>query len=146
MEGIGKIISPDLDLIAECRPYVQNLVAQRYHPERLMREGVDMLHAFARFSKRLPHTAQHIMQQVEEQKFGIQLNDSHLGEKHKHQQSLQNRLILTYFTLALWGLSALLAIAGQNLDWGHALSIISGTLATLLAFRILWRILIKEDW
>lgn len=146
VEGIGKIISPDLDLIAECRPYVQNLVAQRYQPERLVRESVDMLHAFVRFSKRLPHTAQHVMEQIEEQKLGLQINDPHFLDKQRHHQKLQNRLLLTYFTIALWGVSLILGIAGQGLEWGHALSLLCGTFGTLLAFRILWRILIKEDW
>ena len=48
--------------------------------------------------------------------------------------------------MALWGVSVTLGIAGQGLEWGHALSLLSGTFGTLLAFRILWRILIKEEW
>ena len=30
VEGIGKQVSPNLDLISECKPYVEALVSERY--------------------------------------------------------------------------------------------------------------------
>ena len=36
VEGIGKIISPNLDIVAS-RPYVERLVAERYSPQRVVK-------------------------------------------------------------------------------------------------------------
>lgn len=146
VEGIGKIVSPDLDLIVECRPYVQRLVLERYQPERILREAVDALHHLGRFSKRLPHTAQQLLQQVEEQRLGLQLRDSQLEQRFLHERTLQNRMLLVKITLGLWATSLTLGIWGQNLTWGHTFMLISGILGIGLAVRLLWKILIVEDW
>lgn len=146
VEGIGKVVSPDLDLLAECRPYVQRLVMERYEPERILRELVDTLHAFGRFSKRLPHTAQQLLQQVESQRLGIQLSDSHLLARQEHSRRLLNRAVVVAFALALWLIALLLGVWGQGLAWGHTLSVLAGVAGTLLAARALWRVLIIEEW
>ena len=45
VEGIGKQVSPELDIISEIRPYAQSLIAQRYQPEQLLRTAIDGVHA-----------------------------------------------------------------------------------------------------
>ncbi len=146
VEGIGKVVSPDLDLLAECRPYVQRLVMERYEPERVLRELVDTLHAFGRFSKRLPHTAQQLLQQVESQRLGLQLSDAQLAARQAHSLRLLNRAALVLFSLGLWLLSLLLGVWGHGLAWGHSLSVLSFLGGTLLAARLLWRLLVVEEW
>jgi len=146
VEGIGKVVSPDLDLLAECRPYVQRLVLERYEPERVLRELVDTLHGFGRFSKRLPHAAQQLLQQVESQRLGIQLSDAHLAARQAHAQRLLNRAALVAFALGLWLIALLLAVWGRGLPWGHTLSVLAGAGGTLLAARVLWRVLLSEEW
>jgi len=146
VEGIGKIVSPDLDLIVECRPYVQRLVLERYQPERILREAVDALHHLGRFSKRLPHTAQQLLQQVEDQRLGLQLRDSQLEERFAHERALSNRAALVRVTLGLWAVSLTLGIWGQELSWGHSVTLISGALGVGIAMRLLWKILLVEEW
>ena len=141
VEGIGKVVSPDLDLLAECRPYVQRLVLERYQPERLLRELADTLHHLARFSKRLPHTAQQLLQQVEEQRLGLQVRDSQLTERFEHERALRNQATLTQLTLGLWVTSLALALWGAHLSWGHPLSVLTGLLGVALGARLLWRAL-----
>jgi ubiquinone biosynthesis protein len=47
MEGVGKEIDPDLDLFAEIKPYVVDILRRRYSPERL---GNELWRAMDRFS------------------------------------------------------------------------------------------------
>ena len=146
VEGIGKIVSPDLDLIVECRPYAQRLVLERYQPERVLRELVDALHHIGRFSKRLPHTAQQLLQQVEEQRLGLQTRDSQLAERFAHERALRNRAAVVQLTLGLWAIALALGLWGAELPWAHSLMLLSGTLGTALGVKLLWRLLIVEDW
>jgi ubiquinone biosynthesis protein len=39
MEGVGKQLRPDLDLMTAARPYAARLLAQRYQPQRLLESG-----------------------------------------------------------------------------------------------------------
>lgn len=39
MEGVGKQLRPDLDLLTAARPYAARLLAQRYQPQRLLENG-----------------------------------------------------------------------------------------------------------
>jgi ubiquinone biosynthesis protein len=39
MEGVGKQLRPDLDLLTAARPYAARLLAQRYQPQRLLESG-----------------------------------------------------------------------------------------------------------
>ena len=100
VEGIGKQVSPDLDLIAEIRPYAQRLIAQRYQPERFM-GGIDAIQALSRFSKRLPHTTQQLMQQIENQQLGFQLSDAQLEQRQVAQRQIVNLIVAAFMSVSL---------------------------------------------
>jgi hypothetical protein len=86
------------------------------------------------------------MQQIETQQLGLQLRDSQLDRKEAHAQRLQNRATLTTLTIGLLGVSTTLSIWGSQMEWGGALSLISGVAGTLIAIRLIWRAMILEEW
>ena len=145
VEGIGKQISPDLDIIAACQPYVEQLIARRYEPEALLRTTVDTMRAFGKLGRRLPVSLQQILQQIDERKLGIQVNDTHADRRLAQTERLVNRAVLLVvavslgaFALALDGVAAS-SVALHRLQLG--LAFVS---AALLA-RILWRVS-RERW
>ncbi|MBU1429952.1 phosphotransferase, partial [Myxococcota bacterium] len=48
IEGVGKAIAPELDLVAELRPHVERVVAARYKPDRVLKTLADTAHTLAR--------------------------------------------------------------------------------------------------
>ncbi len=61
VEGIGKELAPDINFIEEAQPFVEEVVTERYRPERLMREGAETLNAMTRFVRTVPNVATHLL-------------------------------------------------------------------------------------
>ena len=143
VEGIGKQVSPELDIINEIRPYAQRLIAQRYQPEQLLRGGIDAIQALSRFSKRLPHTTQQLMQQIENQQLGFQISDAQLVERAHTQRALFNLGVAAFMSISLIALGLAFFTLGVNLQWGHqtgfALSILGGVMGIRVVWHVMWR-------
>ena len=145
VEGIGKQISPNLDIIQEIRPYAQKLIAQRYQPEQLLRTAIDSVQTFSKFSKRLPHTAQQLMQQVEDKQLGFYLSDAHLEQKFQHQKALVNLAVSAFLSVAMIGLG-LAFITQTQLSYADSFGTTLIIVGTGLCVLILWRAAWRGDW
>ena len=65
VEGIGKTLSPDINFIEESKPFIKEIMLERYSPERLLREAVDTLNSTGRFLQRFAITAPRILRDME---------------------------------------------------------------------------------
>ena len=146
VEGIGKIVAPDLDLLEECRPHVEKLIAQRYSPERVMRAGVDTMQAFARFARQFPVTAHEFLGNIEDGKLNIGVDFTAMAQLEKAREKRANRAVVA-------GLAAALLFVGvitrDDVGWTlfglPGLSFISFLIGGGLVGRLFWRIR-GEDW
>ena len=154
VEGIGKIISPQLDLVSECRPYVETLVAERYGPQRVLRNVADTAQAFARFARQFPITATDFLDQLEGGRLNIGVENPQFDKLEQGKDVRSNRTVMT-------ALVALLTICGTAMHIGYistdtepfisilgvpAFSLVSYFVAGLLGTRLVWRILISGRW
>lgn len=69
MEGIGKQLYPDLDIVSEARPHVLKLVGMRWGPERLAKQMVGALTKTFDLAVSLPDRAENLLHQVETGQF-----------------------------------------------------------------------------
>lgn len=147
VEGIGKIVSPDLDLISECRPVIEQLIAERYGPERVMRTAVDTLSQFARFGRQFPITAQAFLDQMEDGRLGVGVDYPQLPALEDERHRRTNRAVLA-------GLAGVIMLCGTlaRLDDGMtlfglpALSTLCFIVGGGLALRLVLRILRDGRW
>ncbi len=146
VEGIGKLVSPDLDIIQEIRPYAQKLIAQRYQPEQLMRSAIDGIHSLSKFSKRLPHTAQQLMQQVEDKQLGFQLSDAHLDERLAHQRAIVNLLISSFMSVSLLALGLAFMLHPDLASWAYSFGMILCMVGSLVGTLILYKVVWQGQW
>jgi ubiquinone biosynthesis protein len=147
VEGIGKIVSPDLDLVSELRPYVEQLVAQRYGPERVLRNVVDTLQSFGRFARQFPISAGAFLSQLEQGKVSLGLDLNQLSELEDNRDRRNNRIVLAAFVCVLFLVGAWSRDDTDVTFFGlPALSFFSFTFGGVLGFRVLWRILREGKW
>ena len=147
VEGIGKIVSPELDLLAECRPFVERLVAERYAPKRVIRNVADTLQGLARVGQQLPRVASHLLEQIDDGGLRLGIEHTQLDAIEDGKIARNNRLLLTVF-------ASVFLIAGVWMrNDGHPLllgvnwkSTVCFVLSGGLSFRILWRILASGRW
>lgn len=147
VEGIGKIVSPDLDLISECRPYVERLIAQRYAPERVLRVTVDMIQAFAKLGRTFPVTAHQFLAQIEDGRLAIGVENTQLQTIEEGRERRMNRAIMggSAATLVLCG-----TLARQSADFTifgvPGVSLVCYVLGGYLGCRVLWKVLRSGRW
>ncbi|MCO4763131.1 MAG: AarF/ABC1/UbiB kinase family protein [Myxococcales bacterium] len=66
IEGIGKSLAPEINLVEEAQPFVKEMVAERYSPKRMMKEGFDGLNALSRFLRLFPNQAGQLLRDLNE--------------------------------------------------------------------------------
>jgi ubiquinone biosynthesis protein len=143
VEGIGKIVSPDLDLLEECRPYVERLIAERYSPERLLRTAVDTAQAFGKVWRQFPLTAHQVLTQVENGKLAFGLDRDQLAAMEFSRTQRHNRTLIAFAAAVLFLSGVILhpAEGPDPLSWA-SLCYAGGA---ALTFRLMWRMR-KEPW
>ncbi len=111
VEGIGKEIAPELDIMEETRPFFLDLVRRRYSPERL---GLDMLRQLDRLtsmSKSVPEQLQEVLEDVRTGRLTIRASQPDLvGAAALLARKLFTGLIFLALALA----AALLAGSGKE--------------------------------
>jgi ubiquinone biosynthesis protein len=74
IEGIGKMLAPNLNLLEEAKPVVRDLLVERYDPRRMLRQGIDTLGAFSKFLRQFPVTATQLLHDAESGELELQVN------------------------------------------------------------------------
>jgi ubiquinone biosynthesis protein len=111
LDGIGKEIDPDLDILQEARPYMVEILKQRYSPEKVMMD-------VWRGMERLSTTAYDVPQQLREVLDDLRLGRLSLRVTDDHAPRSLDRLgrrvfsAITSASLILGG-SAMVATKGQ---------------------------------
>ena len=146
VEGIGKIVSPDLDLVSECRPYVERLVAQRYSPQRVMRVVTETLQHVGRFARQFPVAANQMLDQLDEGRLnlGIEYPDQEALEAARDRRL--NRGVLASLVGVLLVCGTLARDHDATLFGVPGISLICLSLGGLLGARLLARVLSGGRW
>lgn len=77
LEGVGKALAPDVDPMDVARPYVAEVMRNRFSPDRLGTEAVRTLLSLSRVARELPPTLREMVSSVEggRVRFGVDLEN-----------------------------------------------------------------------
>ena len=64
VEGIGKTLAPDIQLVEEAQPFVAEMAAERYSPKRLVKDAIDSLDGITRFARAFPLLANSLLRDL----------------------------------------------------------------------------------
>jgi ubiquinone biosynthesis protein len=109
MEGVAKELVPDLDLLADVRPYVMNLVAERYSPRRLAQNAYEALRELSDSAGGLPATARGILEDLHAGRTRVNVEVPRLEELGQTYAAVHRRNMIAVLaaTAALCGTLAL---------------------------------------
>ncbi|MDM8545681.1 AarF/ABC1/UbiB kinase family protein [Candidatus Venteria ishoeyi] len=92
VEGITKNLMPNLNFIEEAQPLVQEVLAQRYHPRRMLQDGGYLLLSMSKLLRQFPDTARQLLHDAEQGRlsFRVELKqwDCWLEEQRNLRQSM----------------------------------------------------------
>lgn len=111
LEGVGKELHPDLDVLSELRPYVVQVVRRRYSPEKLSNDAIRILSRFGEAATNYPQKVDEILDDLRRGTLVISARDPHLPGA----SDLLGRRIFSGLTIAaLIGGGSLLVQAGAE--------------------------------
>jgi ubiquinone biosynthesis protein len=91
VEGIGKTLAPDINLVDEAQPFVVELAAERYSPNRLMREAIDGLDGLGRFLRAFPHQANQLLRDLSEGRLSVRVEPAGLQDAISAARAIARR-------------------------------------------------------
>jgi ubiquinone biosynthesis protein len=132
VEGIGKQLDPELDILGELKPRLAKVVAARYSPERLARDGLRAARALGDAALALPGQLTDILEDARTGRLSVFARDPETA-------AATERLGRRVFSAILAG--ALLACATTLIavDRAHDLAIALYVLAAAIVAIHLWR-------
>ncbi|MEZ4483417.1 MAG: AarF/UbiB family protein [Syntrophotaleaceae bacterium] len=80
MEGIGRQLDPDFNMINHLKPFMHRLLQEKVSPANLGREGLRMVQSYSALLKSLPDDLKELITRINRNKFKIDLE--HRGLEH----------------------------------------------------------------
>ncbi len=73
MEGVGRQLDPDFNMISHMRPYVNKLVLERFSPKNIVVQTNRVVQAYASLAQNLPHDIKGFLNRLNRNQFKIDL-------------------------------------------------------------------------
>jgi ubiquinone biosynthesis protein len=140
LEGLGRQLDPDFDMVTHLTPFVRRVITERYMPDALLKRSKRNLHDILSIVTSLPGEVAHLIKEARRGKFKIDLDLKRL-ERFSHQLDHSvNRLTLGILTASLViGSSIVMTVQGGPTLFGLP---VFGLLGFMVAFfNSLWLIL-----
>jgi ubiquinone biosynthesis protein len=98
-EGLAKSIAPDTDPIELARPYIMQMVEERYSPERLKQLAIADLSVLSRMFRSLPNSVPELIDQARAGKLQVGLSHGTLDRMSVESDLRTGRAIRTALTI-----------------------------------------------
>jgi ubiquinone biosynthesis protein len=139
-EGLAKAIAPDVDPIELARPFITQMITERYSPERLKTQAIRDLVAFSGMARSIPNSLPALLDDLHAGKLSFGTNAETLALQHNAAELRLGRTIRAALSIAfvvcgtlVVGVDGLL-IAFAGIPW---LSVVFWALALLLNATVL---------
>jgi ubiquinone biosynthesis protein len=71
IEGVGRTINPDLDVVKSLHPYTKKIFAKKISPKNLLKTGIDRMMSFTDNVDEIPKELRSVLQKLDENKFTV---------------------------------------------------------------------------
>mgnify|MGYP001388241493 FL=1 len=92
MEGLGRQLDPQFNMVGHLRPWIERLVRERLHPSHLSKEFARVASAYSALAKTLPHDVKEFLNRINRNQFKIDLEHRGLDRLVTDLDRASNRL------------------------------------------------------
>ncbi|WP_027386529.1 ABC1 kinase family protein [Chryseobacterium gregarium] len=71
IEGVGRTINPDLDVVKSLHPYTKKIFAKKISPKNIVKTGMDRMMSFTDTMDEIPKELRSVLQKLDENKFTV---------------------------------------------------------------------------
>src|SRR3990167_11382151 len=143
LEGLGRLLHPDVNVLVESQQFAQKLIAKRFGPAAMAKGAIDTIREYQTFTQALPSQMSQILKKMMSDKFTIDFVHKGLEEMMGEMDRSSNRLTFGVIVAALIiGSSLVMAFGGGPKLFGYPFLgilgfLIAGFMGLWLAFLIL---------
>jgi len=147
IEGLGRTLYPDFDMVSEVRPYIKRIMLRRYDPRRKIRRLSVLLDDFYRLFEEFPYGLRGILDKLERGELKVRFEHHNLENIAKEFNRSSNRISAALIIASLIiGSSLVLQVSmGPNLFGFPLLGIAGYLLASILGLILLWSIFRSKE-
>ncbi len=99
VEGIGKTLAPDINVVEAARPFITEIMAEKYSPKRLLFQSFEMVSTANRAFRDVSQTVPQLLKDIEQGRIAFKTELTQLDELLQHQRrasrTLARALIVT---------------------------------------------------
>jgi ubiquinone biosynthesis protein len=99
-EGLAKTIAPDVDAVALARPYIMQMIGERYSPERLKQMAISDFSMLSNMARSLPRNLPMTFEQLQQGKLAFSLSEQTLEQQALAADERSGRSIRAAFSIA----------------------------------------------
>ena len=143
VEGLGRKLDPDFDVVSKAAPFVKRVQLERYHPKRLAGDLWDYSGELLELIRELPGEIRNILRMARQGKLQMEVILGGLEKLHTTQDRSSNRLAFAIVLAAMVVGSSIIIHSGIPPTW-HGIPIIGlagYVVAGLMGFWLLISIL-----
>ncbi|EDM78038.1 ABC-1 [Plesiocystis pacifica SIR-1] len=100
-EGLAKAIAPNVDPVELAKPFIEQMVMERYSPERLKQVAMRDFLAFSEMARSVPTTVPMLLEHLDSGKLRFGVNDETLELQHKAADLRVGRMIRAALSISL---------------------------------------------
>jgi len=142
VEGLGRLLHPDFDMVSEVRPYVSRLMYRRYDPRRRFRDFLNVFDDFSSLAEELPQGVRDTLRKINAGELHIQFEHRNLEKLTREFNQSSSRISSAVIIAALIiGSSLVMQVpVGPNFLGFPLLGVLGYLVASVLGLILLWNI------
>lgn len=94
IEGVGRSINPDLDIVKSLHPYTKNIFTRKISPKNLLKTGMDRMMNFTDNVDEIPKELRSVLQKLDDNKFTVSSEIKNIEKTNQLIKSSVVNLIL----------------------------------------------------
>lgn len=95
IEGVGRTINPDLDVVKSLHPYTKKIFAKKISPQNILKTGMEKMMTFTDNVDEIPKELRSVLQKLDENKFTVTSEIKNIEKTNQLIKSSVVNLILT---------------------------------------------------
>jgi len=141
-EGMAKTMAPDIDPIELARPFIEQMVAERFDPEQLKRVAIADFRFISRVARALPHSLPALVDDIRAGRLAVTVSADTMTQYHERLDARASRSIRAALTVTCIACGTYTLGLGLPLWESLGIPIISAAFyfaAGLGLFTVIWR-------
>ncbi|MDV7695374.1 AarF/UbiB family protein [Chryseobacterium soli] len=142
IEGVGRTINPDLDIVKSLSPYTKKILTRKINPKNLLKTGMDRMMNFTDNVDEIPKELRSVLQKLDENKFTVSTEFKNIEKTNQLIKSSTVNLMLAMILGANIIATAIVFVseAGPRIGEMSVVAILGFLFSILLVIILLLRV------